>query len=128
MRKNISSNSMWENRYAYSRVVVIGKRAYVSGTVAVDEEGTIIGRSRPDQQAAYIFKKIEKYINEAGFVKEDIVRTRMFTTDIRHSEEIGYEHGKFFKGIEPASTMVEVKALIHRDMLVEIEVDLEKAE
>ena len=119
---------MWEKRYSYSRVVVNGNRAYVAGTVSVDEEGTIVGRSKPEVQAEFILNKIEKYINQAGFKKEDIVRTRAFTTDIRHSEEIGHVHGAFFKGIDPAFTMVEVQALIHKDLLVEIEADLEKAE
>ncbi len=127
MRKNISSESMWEKRYSYSRVVVVGNRAYVAGTVAVDEEGRIMGKGNAGVQTAYILQKINKYINEAGFAKEDIVRTRMFTTDIRNSENIGLEHAKFFNDINPVTSMLEVKALIHQDMLVEIEADLEKA-
>lgn len=126
MRKNISSESMWEKRYAYSRIVVIGNRAYVAGTVAVDEDERIMGKGRADMQAAYIFEKINKYITKAGFRKEDIVRTRIYTTDIRHSEDIGQEHAKFFKDIKPVTSILEVKALIHQDMLVEIEADLEK--
>ncbi len=126
MRTNISSGSMWENRYGYSRVVVTGSRAYVAGTVAVDETGRIMGKGHAGQQAAYIFEKINKYILEAGFDKKDVVRTRIFTTDIRHSEDIGREHAKFFKDINPVTSMLEVKALIHQDMLVEIEADLEK--
>lgn len=118
---------MWEKRYSYSRVVVVGNRAYVAGTVAVDEEGRIMGKGNAGVQTAYILQKINKYINEAGFAKEDIVRTRMFTTDIRNSENIGLEHAKFFNDINPVTSMLEVKALIHQDMLVEIEADLEKA-
>ncbi|QNL21355.1 RidA family protein [Hyphobacterium sp. CCMP332] len=126
MRKNISSGSMWENRYGYSRVVVTNKRAYVAGTVAVDETGRIMGKGHAGEQTAYILKKINKYILEAGFKKEEIVRTRIFTTDIRYSEDIGKEHALFFKDIYPVTSMLEVKALIHQDMLVEIEADLEK--
>ncbi|MEQ8358938.1 MAG: Rid family hydrolase [Cytophagales bacterium] len=126
MRKNISSGSMWENRYGYSRVVTMNKRAYVAGTVAVDETGKIMGKGHAGEQTAYILKKINKYILEAGFKKEDIVRTRIFTTDIRYSEDIGKEHAVFFKDINPVTSMLEVKALIHQDMLVEIEADLEK--
>lgn len=126
MRKNISSGSMWENRYGYSRMVTMNKRAYVAGTVAVDETGKIMGKGHAGEQTAYILKKINKYILEAGFKKEDIVRTRIFTTDIRYSEDIGKEHAIFFKDINPVTSMLEVKALIHQDMLVEIEADLEK--
>lgn len=104
----------------------MNKRAYVAGTVAVDETGKIMGKGHAGEQTAYILKKINKYILEAGFKKEDIVRTRIFTTDIRYSEDIGKEHAVFFKDINPVTSMLEVKALIHQDMLVEIEADLEK--
>ncbi len=128
MKKQITSNTIWENRYSYSRVIVVNNRAYVAGTVAIDENGQIQGKGKPEEQVNYILNKIEKYIVEAGFERKDIVRTRMFVTDIRHSEEMGKVHGEFFKNINPVFSMVEVSALIHFDMLVEIEVDLEKEE
>lgn len=128
LRKNISSGYRSEKQFSYSRIVVLGNRAYVSGTVAVDEEGTLIGKGDPGRQTEFILQKIEKYALEAGFKREDIVRTRMFVTDIHFAEQIGLTHGEFFKGIEPASTMVEVSSLINKNMLVEIEADLERSE
>jgi enamine deaminase RidA (YjgF/YER057c/UK114 family) len=128
LRKNISSNSKWEKEFSYSRVVVNGNRAYVSGTTAVGDDGNIVGLGSVFEQSEFIFQKIEKYIVEAGFSKNDIVRSRMYTTDIANfSDEIGRAHNDFFKGINPCATMVGVSALIHEELLVEIEVDLEKS-
>jgi enamine deaminase RidA (YjgF/YER057c/UK114 family) len=127
LKKKINSGSRWEKQFSYSRIVVIGDRAYVSGTVSVDEDGKIIGTGDPAKQTLYILEKIEKYAESAGFSRKDVVRTRMFVTDIHFAEEIGMTHGEFFKGIEPASTMVEVSSLINKNMLIEIEADLEKS-
>ena len=127
-RENISSGNRWEMQFSYSRIVVMGNRAYVSGTVAADKDGGIIGKGDPARQTQYILEKIEKYAKKAGFERSDIIRTRMFVTDIHNAEQIGLTHGEFFKDINPASTMVEVSSLINKNMLIEIEADLEKSE
>lgn len=126
-RKNISSGAPWESKYAYSRMVLVNKRAYVSGTTAVDEEGNIQGPKDAYKQTKFIFNKIDKIIQENDFTKEDIVRSRMYVTSMLFSDEVGRAHGEYFNGINPAATMVEITALIDKDMLVEIEVDLEKS-
>jgi enamine deaminase RidA (YjgF/YER057c/UK114 family) len=126
MKKVISSGTMWEKRYSYSRVVATGNRAVVAGTVAIDDNGVIIGKNKPEVQVKFILEKIERSITEAGFKKDDIVRTRMYVTNIHDFEKMGQVHGDFFKGVNPAFTMIEVKSLIHKDMLVEIEADLDK--
>jgi len=119
-RINISSGAPWEKSVGYSRAVRIGNTIEVAGTTAVDGE-TIIGEGDAYTQTCCILKKIEKALNEAGCGMNDIVRTRIFTTDISKWEEIGKAHGEFFHDIRPASTMVEVKALINPFLLVEIE-------
>ena len=121
-RKNISSGTPWEDIVGYSRAVKIGNHLFVSGTTAVNEKGEVMG-STPYEQTKFIFQKIEKALKEGGATLNDVVRTRIFTTDISKWEEIGKAHGEFFKSIRPASTMVEVKALIDPQLLVEIEVD-----
>ncbi len=120
-RLNISSGVKWEDIIGYSRAVKIGNVIEVSGTTALDEAGNLVGPNDPYEQTRYIIAKIEKALISAGAALTDIVRTRIFTTDISHWEEIGKAHGEFFRGIKPASTMVEVKSLIHQAMLVEIE-------
>ena len=117
----ISSNTKWENIVGYSRAVRIGNIVEVSGTTAVDGE-KIIGVGNPYEQAMYIFNKIEKALLGAGATMNDVIRTRMYVTNIDDWEAIGKAHGKFFKDIKPASTMVEVSRLIHPDLLLEIEV------
>jgi len=119
-RKNISSNTKWEDIVGYSRAVRIGNIIEVSGTTATDGE-EIIGAGNPYEQAMFIFKKIEKALLEAGASMKDVVRTRMYVTNIDDWEEIGKAHGEFFKVIKPASTMIEVSRLIHPDLLLEIE-------
>jgi enamine deaminase RidA (YjgF/YER057c/UK114 family) len=94
----------------------------VAGTTALDENGNAVGIDDPYQQTKFIFAKIEKALISAGASLKDIVRTRMFVTDISWWEEVGRAHGEYFKEIKPASTMVEVKSLINPEMLVEIEV------
>ena len=120
-RLNISSGVKWEDIVGYSRAVKIGNVIEVAGTTALDEEGNLVGPGDPYEQTRYIIAKIEKALNSAGAALTDVVRTRIFTTDISRWEEIGRAHGEFFREIKPASTMVEVKALIHPTMLVEIE-------
>jgi enamine deaminase RidA (YjgF/YER057c/UK114 family) len=122
-RKNISSGTIWEEKVGYSRAVKVGDQIFVSGTVAVDEKNEIIGINDPYEQAKFIFKKIENAIEKAGGKLNDIVRTRMYVTDISDAEEIGKAHAEFFKEIKPASTMIEISKLVDPQMLVEIEVD-----
>ena len=120
-RKNISSGGLWEDIVGYSRAVRIGNVIEVAGTTAMDGE-TLIGTGDPYAQTVFIFKKIEQALKEAGTNMTDVIRTRMYVTDISQWEEIGRAHGEFFKKIKPVSTMVEVKALINPDLLIEIEV------
>ena len=120
-RLNVSSGVKWEDIVGYSRAVKVGNVIEVAGTTALDETGNIVGTDDPYEQTKYIITKIEKALMTAGATLKDIVRTRIFTTDISRWEEIGRAHGEFFSEIKPASTMVEVKALINPAMLVEIE-------
>ena len=121
MRKNISSGSPWEDMVGYSRAVRIGNIVEVAGTTAMDGD-TLVGKGDVYLQAVFIFKKIEKALQEAGASLEDVVRTRMFIKDISTWEEAGKAHGEFFKKIKPVATMVEVSNLIDNDLLIEIEV------
>ena len=121
MRQNISSNTIWEERFGYSRAVRIGNVIEVSGTTAVDGE-EIIGKGNIYEQTKFIFSKIEKALTHAGAGMKDVVRTRMFVTDISQSDEVGRAHGEIFREIKPAASMIEVKGLIHPDLLIEIEV------
>ena len=120
-RLNISSGAKWEDIVGYSRAVRIGNVIEVAGTTAVDEMGNLVGAGNPYEQTKFIITKIEKALTAAGATLQDIVRTRIFTTDISRWEEIGRAHGEFFREIKPASTMVEVKSLIDPELLVEIE-------
>lgn len=119
-RQNISSNAPWENSIGYSRAVKIGNFIEVAGTVASDE-GQLVGKDDPYAQTCFILQKIEKALLEGGASLEDVVRTRIYITDLKHWPEIGKAHGEFFSKIKPASTMVVVTALISSDFLVEIE-------
>ncbi len=120
-RLNISSHTKWEDIVGYSRAVRIGNIIEVAGTTAVDENGQVIGVDDPGKQTEFILSKIEKALISAGATRKDVVRTRMFVTNIVDWEMIGRAHGVFFKNIKPVSTMVEVKALISPELLVEIE-------
>ena len=120
-RKNISSGTKWEDIVGYSRAVQVGNTLEISGTVAMDENG-VVGRGDFYHQAKFILQKVKGVLEQAGFELKDVVRTRMFVTDIRHWEEVGKAHGEFFATIKPATTMIEVSSLIDPDYLVEIEV------
>ena len=121
-RINISSGVKWEDIVGYSRAVRVGNMIEVAGTTAVDERGEIVGLNNPYEQTKYILAKIESALIEAGASMKDVVRTRMFVTDISKWEEIGKAHGEFFKEIKPAASMIEVKGLINPELLIEIEI------
>ena len=120
-RTNYSSGAQWESIVGYSRAVKIGNTVEVTGTVAVDENSVLVGGNSAYEQTSFIIRKIEKVLQNAGFSLKDVVRTRMFVTDISRWEEYGRAHGEFFKDIRPCTTMVEVKALIGQEYLIEIE-------
>ena len=120
MRTNISSGTKWEDIVGYSRAVRIGNVIEVAGTTAI-EDGKLVGLNDAYIQTKFILQKIEKALIEAGASLKDVVRTKIFVTDIGQWEEIGKAHGEFFRNIKPASTMVEVKSLVDPEMLIEIE-------
>ncbi|MBM4169400.1 MAG: RidA family protein [Ignavibacteria bacterium] len=120
-RTNLSSGSKWEDIVGYSRAVRIGNVIEVSGTVAVDENGNVIGGTSAYEQAKFILSKISSYVEKAGGSAKQIIRTRMYVTDILMWEEVGRAHGEFFREIRPATSMVEVSGLISEEYLVEIE-------
>jgi enamine deaminase RidA (YjgF/YER057c/UK114 family) len=122
-RRTYSSGSPWEPLVGYSRAVRVGPFIHVAGTTASDADGQVIGEGDPYAQMKFALAKIERALGEAGGEMRHVVRTRTFVTDISRWEEIGRAHGEVFREIRPASTMVEVRALIDPRMLVEVEVD-----
>jgi len=124
-RQNISSGAKWEDIVGYSRAVRVGGRIYLTGTTAIDETGELIGAGDPYRQTVQIIRNIERALKQAGATLENVVRTRMFVTDIQRWEEYGRAHREFFGDIRPCATMVEVRALIDPQMLIEIEVEAE---
>ncbi len=120
-RINYSSGSKWEEIVGYSRAVKVGNVIEVTGTVASDENGVVVGEGDAYLQTKYIYQKIEAVLLRAGAEMKDVVRVRMFVTDISRWQEYGKAHSEFFKDIKPCNTMVEVSALIEPKYLVEIE-------
>ena len=124
-RERISSGAKWESIVGYSRAVKVGNRIYVTGTTAIDDEGELVATGDAYGQAKQCLVNIEKALKRLGAGFEHVVRTRMFVTDISRWEEYGRAHGEVFSAIMPATTMVEVGALIDPRMLIEIEADAE---
>ena len=120
-RTNYSSGAKWEDIVGYSRAVRIGNIIEVTGTVAVDDNSLLVGGNDAYEQTKFIIQKIEKVLQRAGASLQDVVRTRMFVTDISRWEEYGKAHGEFFKSIKPCTSMIEVKGLIDQSYLIEIE-------
>lgn len=120
-RTNFSSGAKWEDIVGYSRAVRVGNVIEVTGTVAVDDDGEVAGGEDPYEQTTFVIKKIEQVLERAGASLKDVVRTRMFVTDISRWEEYGKAHGEFFRNIQPCTSMIEVSGLIDPAFLIEIE-------
>lgn len=120
-RINISSGAVWEDKVGYSRAVKLGNHIEVSGTVATDETGNVVGANDAYAQTKFILQKIENALAQAGASLADVVRTRLFVTDISRFEEYAKAHGEAFAAIKPCTSMIEIKALVEPGYLIEIE-------
>ncbi len=120
-RTNYSSGAPWEEIVGYSRAVRIGSTIEITGTVAADENGNVVGIGDPYAQTKFILQKIEKVLAQAGATMNDVVRTRMFVTDISQWKEYGRAHSEIFQIIKPCTSMIEISKLIEPEYMIEIE-------
>ena len=122
-RKSVYTGSAWEPKVAYCRAKRVGNTIAVSGTVAVDEKGAVVGPGDAYAQTVYAFKKIDKALRELGATLRDVVRTRAYMTDIGRFEDFARGHREMFEGIDPVTTCVEVSKLVSPEFVIEVEVD-----
>ncbi len=120
-RRNITTGAPWEDIVGYCRAVHINDTVEISGSVAIDEKGQLVGAGSPYEQARFIIQKAQRILQPLGFALTDVIRTRIYVVDISQWEEVGRAHGEFFKDIKPATSMIQVSALIGPEYLVEIE-------
>lgn len=121
MRVKYASGTTWEDQVGYSRAIRHGKFVEVSGTVAVNHDGNLVGENSVYEQSVFVLHKIERALHEAGASLKDVIRTRAYITDISRYEEFAQAHNEFFDSVRPVATLVEVSSLIDKRMLIEIE-------